>query len=366
MGKRLRTLFLTRKWPPAVGGMETYSVELTTELGKLVDLDVRKLPGNKGGRPPSLVALAFFFLAGSVFLLRARNRYDVVHFGDFVLFPLAWWHSLVASGSRRFVTVHGLDLLYGNRKGSKPVIYKRFMAWARKRRCVDHFIANSSHTAEICESAGFAPVTAVPLGIRLTGAAKPNLAAERYVLFVGRLVPRKGAAWFAQHVLPLLPDDVRFYIVGKVWDGDEGKALQANPRVKLLGYVPDETLADLKSGARVIVMPNLKSPDLSDVEGFGLVALEAAASGVPLLASNIEGLTDAVRHGETGFLVESGQSTAWVEKISAILEWNLDKRSEFARGATKAIEAHYSWERVAKYTLRIYKGSSDVPKNEKL
>ena len=78
MGKRLRTLFLTRKWPPAVGGMETYSVELTTELGKLVDLDVRKLPGNKGGRPPSLVALAFFFLAGSVFLLRARNRYDVV------------------------------------------------------------------------------------------------------------------------------------------------------------------------------------------------------------------------------------------------------------------------------------------------
>lgn len=365
MSKRLRALFLTRKWPPAVGGMETYSVELTTELGKVVDLDIRKLPGKKDGRPPSLAALALFFLTSGVFLLRTRKRYDVVHFGDFVLFPLVWWHSLIASGPVRFVTVHGLDLLYGNRTGFKPAIYRRFIAWARRRDCVDHFVANSNSTAEICKNAGFLPATAVPLGIRLTGDAKPSPAAERYVLFVGRLVRRKGAAWFAKHVLPRLPDDVSFYVVGKIWDEDEGAALRVAPRVKLLGYVPDEALAELKSRASAIVMPNLKSYDLSDTEGFGIVALESAAGGGPLLASNIEGLTDAVRDGETGFLVESGNADAWAERVLGVMAWDAKRRAEFTTNAAEVIRAHYSWQRVAESTLEIYKKCVGTPKTKR-
>lgn len=340
--------------------METYCVELTEELKRLVDMDIRKLPGRKDGRPPSLIALILFYFSSGVFLFQNRNQYDAVHFGDFVLFPLAWWHSLVAARSSRFISVHGLDLLYGNRKGLKPTIYRCFIAWARRRRCVHHFIANSQFTARICRNTGFAPVTAVPLGIRLTGIADPALPAERYVLFIGRLIRRKGAAWFAKYVLPQLPSDVRFYVVGKIWDRDEWNALQSNPRVTLFGYVSDKMLAELRCGARAIVMPNLMNPDHTDVEGFGIVALEAAASGAPLAASNIEGLTDAVRDGETGFLVESGDVKDWVNKISELIEWSQDMRDKFTYRALDTLRNYYSWRRVAEDTIKIYMTSGGI------
>src|SRR5690606_24270376 len=116
-------------------------------LGGIVDLSVLPLAGRSGGRPPSLLALAAFLVRSAFYLLWRRWQFEVVHFGDLVLFPLAFWHGLVAPRASRFVTVHGLDLLYGNRKGFKPAIYRRFVAWAARRRCVNGFLANSRNTA---------------------------------------------------------------------------------------------------------------------------------------------------------------------------------------------------------------------------
>lgn len=347
----LKTLFLTRKWPPATGGMETYSVELARDLGDIVDLEIRKLPGRADGAPPSALSVVSFFVTSAVFLWHRRRDFDVVHFGDFVLFPLAWWHSLIAPQGVRVVTVHGLDIIYGNRQGLAPSIYRVFVAWARGRHCVDHFVANSRYTSELCTEAGFGPVTPIPLGIRFQSEETPEVAAPAYVLFVGRIVKRKGAAWFAQHVLPHLPD-VTFHVVGKVWDADEGRSLEDTPRVVVHGRLPDADMERLKSGASVIVMPNVE--DNADVEGFGLVALEAAASGVPLVASRLQGITDAVRDGETGFLVESENVEAWVKKLQEILGYSEDQRRAAHEKALLALDAHYSWARVAEDTKQAY------------
>ena len=87
--KKLRVLFLTRKWPPAIGGMEVYSMELSEELSHRVDLTVRSLSGKKDGSPPGIARLVYFLFSNLVYLWRTRRDFDVVHFGDFVLFSLA-------------------------------------------------------------------------------------------------------------------------------------------------------------------------------------------------------------------------------------------------------------------------------------
>lgn len=355
----LRVLFITRKWPPAVGGMETYSVELTRELASRVDLRVQFLPGREDGRPPGGAALVAFFLRMAVLLARGHRDFDLVHFGDLVLFPLAWWHRLFAPRVKRVVTLHGLDIIFGNRTGLAPALYHRFLAWARARHvAIDRYITNSENTARLAREAGFVPSEAVPLGVRLAGlgaleVAEPAVPA--YVLFVGRLVRRKGAKWFAEAVLPKLPAGIELHVVGKVWDQDEADALDTSPRVRRLGYLDDAALAEVRRRALAIVMPNIASPGNTDVEGFGLTALEASASGAPLVAADIEGISDAVRDGETGYLVPSGDAGAWTTAIEKIAAWTYDERSAFARRAWESLEREYSWQRVAEQTVDAYR-----------
>jgi glycosyltransferase involved in cell wall biosynthesis len=177
---------------------------------------------------------------------------------------------------------------------------------------------------------------------------------ERYILFIGRLVRRKGASWFARNVLPALPDDVKFYVAGKNWDCPGVEMLKNNPRVNLLGYVPDNELPLLISESEMVVMPNVSSPDKTDAEGFGLVALEGPAHGVPCVASSIEGLLDAVRPSETGFLVSAEDTDAWVTQVNQILEWDENDRKSFSLKAKKSLETYFSWSRVAHDTLTAY------------
>ncbi|HIO23111.1 MAG TPA: glycosyltransferase family 1 protein [Nitrospinaceae bacterium] len=362
--KKLRVLFLTRKWAPAIGGMEVYSMELSEELSHSVDLTVRTLSGNKDGSPPGMARLICFLFSSLFFLWRTRRNFDVVHFGDFVLFSLAWWHAQFAPSITRIITVHGLDLIFGNRSGWKSVLYSQFVSWAVQRQAlVDCFLANSRYTSSLCSELKLQKVAVIPLGIR----SKINLPVfsakcskrERYILFLGRLVRRKGASWFAKNVLPTLPKDVKFYVAGKIWNGTEVEMLKNNPRVNLMDYVSGDRLPSLISESEMIVMPNITSPDKTDAEGFGLVALEGPAHGVPCVASSIEGLQDAVRPSETGFLVSAEDTDAWITQVNQILEWNKEERESFGRKAKEYLCTYFSWSRVAHDTLMAYQKSLD-------
>lgn len=125
--------------------METYRVELSTELENLVSLTTRVLRERPDGYPPSLFGLLIFMLSSAGYLLTRGHRYDVVHFGDLLLFPLAWLHARSHPRKARFITVHGLDLLYGNRFGLAPSVYRSVMAWTRRNAKLIHgYLANSN------------------------------------------------------------------------------------------------------------------------------------------------------------------------------------------------------------------------------
>jgi phosphatidylinositol alpha-1,6-mannosyltransferase len=84
-------------------------------------------------------------------------------------------------------------------------------------------------------------------------------------------------------------------------------------RVQVLGRLSDESLRSLYRGADVFMMPNI--PVAGDIEGFGVVMLEAGASGLPVIAADLEGIRDVITPGENGEMVESGDVGGFADAI---------------------------------------------------
>ena len=124
-------------------------------------------------------------------------------------------------------------------------------------------------------------------------------------------------AWFAEKVMPRLEGSYLYVVAG---EGPERGTIQKivdrcnlQGRVLLLGEVSDEDRKLLYNASDIFIMPNITVP--GDVEGFGIVALEAGSCGLPVVASNIQGLRDAVINGKTGYLIQVGDVEGFLERI---------------------------------------------------
>lgn len=164
-------------------------------------------------------------------------------------------------------------------------------------------------------------------GGEATGEASAGAAARRrlglpadarVVGFVGRVVKDKGVVtlWEAWQVLREALPDLHWVLVGPVEDGDPVPpqvlaGMRADPRVHLLGQ--DEETPPLFAAMDVVALPSFR-------EGFGLVTVEAGAMGLPVVASRVMGIVDAVVDGETGTLVPAGDVAALAAALRAYLE----------------------------------------------
>jgi phosphatidylinositol alpha-1,6-mannosyltransferase len=142
-------------------------------------------------------------------------------------------------------------------------------------------------------------------------------------------VERKGTAWFVDAVMPRLPDDVHYWIAG---DGPQLPAIRTaidrhdlHDRVRVLGRISNDNLARLYRGSDLFVMPNV--PVENDMEGFGIVLLEAGQCGTPAVAAGLEGIQDVITDGVNGHLVTPEAPEAFVDAI------------ERYRGAPEALDA---------------------------
>jgi glycosyltransferase involved in cell wall biosynthesis len=148
-----------------------------------------------------------------------------------------------------------------------------------------------------------------------------GLAPDAFILVsLGRLVRRKGVAWFVEHVVPRLPENVVYLIAGEGPMREEIEAqverLPSPERVRILGAVGDDDRERLLAGCDISVMPNITVE--GDIEGFGLVAVESACRGAVVVASAIQGLLEALVDGVTGILVESEDADAFASVISRL------------------------------------------------
>jgi len=140
---------------------------------------------------------------------------------------------------------------------------------------------------------------------------KPEAAKDKIVvLTVGRLHPRKGQLLTLQ-ALQMLPPEMRsrleYWIVGGQSKGTyemrlrAAAAAQPDLQVRFFGNLPDDELAGVYDGADIFAMTSVNLD--RSIEGFGLVYLEAAAHGLPVVAHDVGGVSEAVVDGVTGLLV---------------------------------------------------------------
>ena len=184
-----------------------------------------------------------------------------------------------------------------------------------------------------------------------------RLAGRKILLTVGRLIERKGHDQILKAlpmVLPHFPNAL-YCIVGIGPDEkrlkDEVRRLGLEDQVCFLGRIPDEELLFLYNACDVFVMPSREIAEGGHVEGFGIVYLEANACGKPVIGGKSGGIAEAVRDGETGFLVNPNDPSEIAEKIIFLFR-HPEKAREMGRRGREWVRRTFDWER---YAEEVYK-----------
>lgn len=344
--QRKSILLITRNFPPLVGGMEKLNYRLYKSLSQEFEIvliapkgaKVYALENTKVYEPPFLglpVFIIYSFFAAIYLAIKCKPI--AVFAGSGLTAPFAYIASRIA-GSRSIVYVHGLDLIVANK------IYQYI--WLPFIRHCDAVIANSHNTKKLALEKG---IKEQSLSVVFPGTDIPELNPENakkfrekfgfnhgpLLLSVGRITVRKGLLPFIQHVLPLIQkqfSNVKLVIIGSepVHALKQDKQnitaeiksyIQKNnltEAVIFLGRCDEETLLAAYQAADVHVFPVLASN--TDVEGFGMVAIEAAANGLQTVAFNVGGVVDAVQHGETGYLVPEADYIEMSASVIRVLE----------------------------------------------
>jgi glycosyltransferase involved in cell wall biosynthesis len=179
-------------------------------------------------------------------------------------------------------------------------------------------------------------------------------AAERQVvLFVGRLIPRKGLIYLVEAAKQVMKErrDALFVLVG---NGPLRNSLEADVAAAglagnflFLGDVSEKTLTELYHCCTVFALPSIQ-------EGQGIVLLEAQASGKPVVAFNVSGVAEAVRNGETGLLVKTADSVAMAEALLKLLA-DRALREKMGLAGRAFVCRELSWDVTAKKLLSVYR-----------
>ncbi len=264
--------------------------------------------------------------------------------------------------SRQIVVIHDIaPLEHPEWYNPRFAALYRFLL-PRLARSVRGVITDSAFTRSrliqhlnICES----KVSVVPLGVepRYRPIAETEikraiislgLPSVHYVLTLGSLEPRKNlkrllAAW--KEIEGQIPDDIWLVIAGAKGKRHVFQELLLNdlpPRVHLAGYVPEESLPALISGALGFVYVSL-------YEGFGLPPLEAMASGTPVVVGNRTSLPEVV--GNAGLLVDPYDIESISHGLVTLIE-NRDLREKLSSLGLKRAKL-FSWDRTAKSTWAL-------------
>ena len=359
MSKHIKVLYVTRRFPPSTGGMENFAFDLSQELSKKVDLSLIKWGGSNRWLP---LILPWIFVRSLWVLLRYPGI-DVIHMQDVMLSPFGWLLSKVFR-KPYFVVGHGLDITYDNWLYQKIVPF--FMVRAKRLFCISTETANQA-IARGAKNALFIPIGAhspkrKQKAVKLTHEFS-ELKNRQILLTVGRLVERKGVDWFINNVMPSLVDvnpEILYVVVGGGEMQDQiQKSTVSNKLssyVKLVGRVSEEEKKALYRLADLFIMPNIRIA--GDMEGFGLVAHEAVLSELPVVATGIEGIKDALDDGKNGILLEEKDAKAYQERIIHFLS-NPEESIKFGKKAKEYTLEKFSWGKIADDYINEYKRAID-------
>jgi D-inositol-3-phosphate glycosyltransferase len=373
------------------GGMNVYVREVAAQLGALgvaCDVFTRRVdaatpevePLGNGSRlihvtagpvgrleKEDLPPLVEAFAAGvEAFRAREGRSYDVVH--SHYWLAVAAGDVLAAQWDVPHIAMfHTLGDVKLRARASEREAPERLEAERRLVHTLDRIVAATVHERQLLQQlfrVSPQKVAVIPLGVDLERFEPRDRAQARaelglpldghIVLAVGRIEPLKGFDILVRAVAEMTERErTQLILVG----GDEranaerqrllAVAAEAGvaDRVQLVGAVPHERLALYYCAADVLAVPSF-------YESFGLVAVEAMACGVPVVASRVGGLTSTVADGRTGYLIPWRCPGPFAEKLDLLLE-NKALRDALGANAHRAMQA-YSWRAVATALIEQY------------
>lgn len=377
---KMEILFISHKYPPAVGGMEKYSYELVegfASKGHTVHKLIYEGKGNK-------VLWLLNVVKNAKAILANNKGIQMIHLNDGLM-------TFFARKLRKVTnlpvvsTFHGLDITF-------PLgIYQK--KYIPRFNQFDGFVAVSRGTRKAAIDRGIDPnkIVAIPNGVDhdlqdfksdhkafkdILARYGVDVSNKKVIAGLGRGVRRKGYSWFTKEVLPDLPDDVVFVMMGpksnypsthrwlsKIlpsrWLGNvelflgastddvQLFQLESDPAYKgkfvRTDYLPFPEICQVLSNADLFVMPNLK--EANDMEGFGLVALEASILGTYVMAAGIDGITDAIIDGGNGKQLPSADAKKWIATVTDFLN-NQDTKAKGQESKKYTLD-HFSWSKMA-------------------
>jgi len=360
--KKQRILLITRNLPPLVGGMERLNWHMADELSKYAEVKVVGPTGAAAIKPKNVQVLESPLKPLGLFMLIALCKAfwtavcfkpNVIIAGSGLTAPLVWLISKLTS-AKSVVYLHGFDIT-----AAHWMYQKIWVPFFKRMDCV---IVNSTPTKALALNAGVLeknisivhpgvtlPVTAQSSNAIQSFKKKYNLEHKKILLSVGRLTTRKGLKEFVENSLVYIVQqepNVILVVVGESPKNSLGAGLQTREEILeaarnnhiekhilFLGVITDnEQLATIYEAADVHVFPVRHIPD--DPEGFGMVAIEAAAHGLPTVAFATGGIVDAVRQNESGWLAEKNNYEALTKQVIEVLQQpkNIEQCHSFAKG----------------------------------
>jgi glycogen synthase len=389
-GRRLRVLMLSWEYPPVlVGGLGRHVHALATSLaaaGHDVTVVTRhgadapleevregvrvvRAPEDPPAVPlatPSLLAWTMAFnhtLTRAALYAAATGSYDLVHAHDWLVahtavtmrehlkVPLVVTiHATEAGRHQGWLpdelnrTIHSVEWWLG-READQMIACSRYMRWE-----ISHLLDVPPERVEVIPNGVQAPAWLPP--VRAVSAARARYAGDGPLLgFAGRLVHEKGAQYLID-ALPRLRRDhptLRLVVAG---DGPYRPELQAQvdrlglgTAVSFAGFLGAH-LPAVFAATDAVVVPSVYEP-------FGMVALEAAATGAPVAVAATGGLTEIVDHDVTGITFPVGDSHGLAETVSELLA-DRTRAQRLARSAQHMVRTRYGWAGIADRTAATY------------
>ena len=307
--------------------------------------------------PFYMVVAVFYIVLGlfqAVWFCRGK-KFDIIHVHW--PFPQAIWGYVVSRIYRvpMVITFHGAEVLLAK----KFFFVKYFLRHSLRNAAA--ITCNSSFTAGRVRELGVdRTIEVIPYGVTVD--VKPRAEEKESqqidLLYAGRLIERKGV----EYLLKAMPQvresiDAHLHVVG---DGDIlpqleqlANELRIGDHVTFHGFVSNAELENQYRQADVFVLPAIEDRR-GDTEGLGVVLVEAISYLTPVVASNVGGIVDIVKDGETGLLVEQKNPEKLAAAIVRIVE-DQELREKVVAGGLQHVQSYLDWGRITDHLMSVYR-----------
>lgn len=323
----MRVLFVSRKKYSDFGGLARFAKELT-----------KHFPQNSLLLSPDKLFLPL--------------KADHIHLCDMTLLSIGVLLKLLL-GKPLTVTAQGKDVVFNN--PFYQLLISFCLRWCDGITCSSKIIK----AALLKRFPQAKNVLVIYQGICLDWAQNPILfslpdsSGKIVLISLGNLVARKGHLWFIENVMTKLPKQFIYLIVGDGPQRDKIKKIikqhHLNKRVYLLGRLTDSQLAYVFKNADIFICPNQQIK--GDIEGLGMAWAEAAAFGLPVIASKVDGIPEVIIDGKNGIVVPP-KPQSFIDTILKLKRPGI--RKSLGQKARLYTKKRFSWEKSTLSYLKFF------------